>query len=62
MTDLAMVDLDDEGNSATWGDHVTAEEYNAAPRNTERLGKAGARAEDRQEGGRRDRVGIAVKG
>jgi quercetin dioxygenase-like cupin family protein len=31
MTHLAMLDLDDEGNSATWGDHVTDEEYGAAP-------------------------------
>jgi quercetin dioxygenase-like cupin family protein len=31
MTHLAMVEVDDEGNSATWGEHVTAEEYNAAP-------------------------------
>lgn len=30
MTHLAMLDLDDEGNSATWGDHVTDEEYAAA--------------------------------
>jgi quercetin dioxygenase-like cupin family protein len=31
MTHLAMLDVDDEGNSATWGEHVTDEEYNAAP-------------------------------
>jgi quercetin dioxygenase-like cupin family protein len=31
MTHLAMVEVDDEGNSATWGEHVTDEEYNAAP-------------------------------
>jgi quercetin dioxygenase-like cupin family protein len=31
MTHLAMVEVDDEGTSATWGDHVTDEEYNAAP-------------------------------
>jgi hypothetical protein len=30
MTHLAMVDVDDDGNAATWGDHVTDEEYNAA--------------------------------
>jgi quercetin dioxygenase-like cupin family protein len=29
MTHLAMLQVDDEGNSATWGDHVTDEEYNA---------------------------------
>ena len=31
MTHLAMQDVDDEANAATWGDHVTDEEYNAAP-------------------------------
>ena len=30
MAHLAMVDVDDAGNSATWGDHVTDEEYAAA--------------------------------
>ena len=31
MTHIAMLEVDDAGNSATWGDHVTDEEYNAAP-------------------------------
>jgi quercetin dioxygenase-like cupin family protein len=31
MTHLAMLEVDDEGNPATWGDHVTDEEYGAAP-------------------------------
>jgi quercetin dioxygenase-like cupin family protein len=31
MTHLAMLDVDDEGNNATRGEHVTDEEYNAAP-------------------------------
>jgi quercetin dioxygenase-like cupin family protein len=31
MTHLAMLEIDDEGKSASWGDHVTDEEYNAAP-------------------------------
>ena len=31
MTHIAMLEVDDEGNNATWGDHVTDEEYNAAP-------------------------------
>ena len=31
MTHLAMLQVDDQGKSATWGDHVTDEEYNAAP-------------------------------
>ncbi len=31
MTHLAMLEVDDEGNNATWGDHVTDEEYGAAP-------------------------------
>jgi quercetin dioxygenase-like cupin family protein len=30
MTHLAMLEVDAEGNSATWGDHVTDEEYSAA--------------------------------
>jgi quercetin dioxygenase-like cupin family protein len=31
MTHIAMMQVDAEGNSATWGDHVTDEEYAAAP-------------------------------
>jgi quercetin dioxygenase-like cupin family protein len=31
MTHLAMVQVDDAGSSATWGAHVTDEEYGAAP-------------------------------
>ena len=31
MTHIAMVDVDDEGNSATWGEHLTDDEYGAAP-------------------------------
>jgi quercetin dioxygenase-like cupin family protein len=31
MAHLAMHEVDDEGNPATWGDHVTDEEYRAAP-------------------------------
>ena len=31
MTHLAMLEVDDEGNPATWGDHVTDEEYGGAP-------------------------------
>jgi quercetin dioxygenase-like cupin family protein len=31
MTHLAMFEVDDEGNSATWGAHVTDEEYGTAP-------------------------------
>jgi quercetin dioxygenase-like cupin family protein len=30
MTHLAMLDVDDEGNNATWGDHVSDEDYGAA--------------------------------
>src|SRR5437879_8979913 len=30
MTHIAMLDVDDEGNPATWGDQVTDEEYGAA--------------------------------
>jgi quercetin dioxygenase-like cupin family protein len=31
MTHLALQQADDEGNVASWGDHVTDEEYGAAP-------------------------------
>ena len=31
MTHLAIVDVDDEGIPANWGDHVTDDEYGAAP-------------------------------
>jgi hypothetical protein len=31
MAHLALLQVDDEGNSATWGAHVTDEEYAAAP-------------------------------
>jgi hypothetical protein len=31
MTHLAMLQVDDEGRSATWGKHVTDEEYNQQP-------------------------------
>jgi quercetin dioxygenase-like cupin family protein len=31
MTHLALLEVDDGGSSATWGDHVTDDEYAAAP-------------------------------
>jgi quercetin dioxygenase-like cupin family protein len=31
MTHIAMLDVDDKGNNATWGDHVSDAEYAAAP-------------------------------
>ena len=31
MTHLAMLQVDDEGNAATWGTHVSDEEFAAAP-------------------------------
>ena len=31
MTHIAMLEVDDEGTPATWGDHVSDEEYAAAP-------------------------------
>ncbi|MDQ6749638.1 MAG: cupin domain-containing protein [Actinomycetota bacterium] len=31
ITHLAMLDVDGDGTAATWGDHVTDDEYNAAP-------------------------------
>jgi quercetin dioxygenase-like cupin family protein len=35
MTHLAMLDVDDEGNSATWGPHVSDAEYGSAPKTEE---------------------------
>ena len=32
MTHLAMLEVDEQGNSATWGPHVSEEEYGAASR------------------------------
>ena len=32
MTHVSLVEADEHGNSATWGDHVTDEEYRAAPK------------------------------
>jgi len=31
MTHIAMLDVDDKGNNAIWGPHVTDAEYSAAP-------------------------------
>jgi quercetin dioxygenase-like cupin family protein len=31
MTHLAMHEVDEQGNPASWGDHVTDDEYGAAP-------------------------------
>jgi quercetin dioxygenase-like cupin family protein len=31
MTHLAMLDVDENGNAAVWGDHVSDAEYSAAP-------------------------------
>jgi quercetin dioxygenase-like cupin family protein len=31
MTHISMVEVDDKGNGATWGPHVTDAEYSAAP-------------------------------
>ena len=31
MTHIAMLAVDDDGNAANWGDHVSDEEYGAAP-------------------------------
>ena len=31
MTHLAILEVDDEGNAATWGEHVTDSEYGALP-------------------------------
>ena len=34
MTHLAILEVDEDGTPATWGDHVTDEEYGAAPSGT----------------------------
>jgi len=31
MTHVAIFELDEQGNGATWGEHVSDEEYGAAP-------------------------------
>ena len=31
MTHLAMLDVDEQGNAASWGEHVSDAEYSAAP-------------------------------
>jgi hypothetical protein len=31
MTHLAMLEVDEQGNTATWGKHVTDEEYSRQP-------------------------------
>ena len=31
MTHLSLVEVDEDGNAATWGEHVTDEEYSQAP-------------------------------
>jgi quercetin dioxygenase-like cupin family protein len=31
MTHVAMLEVDDDGNAAKWGDHVSDEEYEASP-------------------------------
>jgi hypothetical protein len=31
MTHLALLQVDEQGSNATWGEHVTDEEYAAAP-------------------------------
>jgi hypothetical protein len=31
MTHIAMQQVDDQGSAVTWGEHVTDDEYRAAP-------------------------------
>jgi quercetin dioxygenase-like cupin family protein len=31
MTHIAMLEVDEDGNPATWGDHISDDEYGAAP-------------------------------
>jgi quercetin dioxygenase-like cupin family protein len=52
MTHLAMLEVDDEGTPATWGDHVTDDEYGAAPAIEESGDAAGDRAEPESKTGR----------
>jgi quercetin dioxygenase-like cupin family protein len=33
MSHVAMLEVDDQGNSATWGEHVSDDEYGKAPDN-----------------------------
>jgi hypothetical protein len=33
MTHIAMQEVDEAGSPVTWGEHVTDEEYGAAPAN-----------------------------
>jgi quercetin dioxygenase-like cupin family protein len=35
MTHIAMLDVDADGNAATWGDHVTDHDYRAAQSNVD---------------------------
>jgi hypothetical protein len=42
MTHLALLEVDDEGKAATWGDHLSDEEYAAAPA-IDRVGPRSAR-------------------
>ena len=35
MTHIAMLDVDDAGSNATWGDHVSDQEYAAGPMSEE---------------------------
>jgi quercetin dioxygenase-like cupin family protein len=35
MTHIAMLDVDADGNPATWGDHVTDDDYGAAQSNVD---------------------------
>ncbi len=35
MTHIAMLDVDADGNAATWGDHVTDDDYRAAQSNVD---------------------------
>ena len=45
MTHLAIVEVDDEGNSATWGEHVSDEEYGATHRPVTKSIPAGPRGQ-----------------
>ena len=42
MTHLAMLEVDEEGTSADWGEHVTDEEYSTRPASLARVEREGS--------------------
>ena len=48
MTHLAMLDVDEDGNNATWGEHVSDVEYTVAPDPSSSLEASGQHDQQRQ--------------